>query len=83
MATEILSLGIDDAVSTDAVLADGESATLIKRGDGVIEIQIASTVGYVLAGTITDSKQVVNIAGPCTYRVHRQACGSAVAVDIA
>lgn len=80
--TQILASGTTPAQSTEATLASGTSATLMKRGNGLIEIQIKlSTGSFVTVGVLDDQYPVKQISGPCVYRVNRAATPEEIAVD--
>lgn len=81
MATEILASGTTQASSSDFTLADGASANLIMRGSAVIQIEIAASTGYVTIGFLDNQYPVKTVSGPGTFRVTRQASGTAAAVD--
>jgi hypothetical protein len=81
MATNILASGTTTASSADQTLADGAANTLIMIGEGRIEIEAKTVAGYRSFGALTTDSPVVNIAGPIIYRVTRNACPVALAVD--
>lgn len=80
----LLSSGSGAAVSAEVTLAAGAVATLVLTGKGHATIEVKGLENvFVPAWELQGSaknRAVMQVSGPCTFRVRRKAQGNSVAV---